>query len=67
MTELQTMIILIEGEYEHHHRNTPEKLSKLIKKEFNVDISENEINHFYGLTEDYERINRQIENGYNYY
>lgn len=67
MTELQIMIILIEGEYQIHERNTAEKMSKLIKKEFDKVVSENEINHFYGLTEDYERINRAIEHGHYYY
>lgn len=67
MQELQTMIILIEAEYEPHQRNTPEKLITLISKEFNVDVSTNDILQFYGLSEDYEKISWQIEHGHNYY
>lgn len=63
MIELQTMIILIEDKYNRIERNTPEKMSKLILKEFNKRISENEILNFYGLNEDYERQSNQIEYG----
>lgn len=64
--ELQTMIILIEGIYHREDRNTPEKLSELIKLEFEEDVSETEILNFYNLGEDYERITREIENGNRY-
>ena len=59
--ELQTAIILIEGEYPREERNTAPKMVALIEKEFGEKISEEDINQFYGLSQDYERINRQIE------
>lgn len=64
MTELQIMITLIEGEYQHHERNTPDKIISLIKKEFDKTVSQVDILNFYGLQEDYEKINWQIEHGY---
>ena len=59
--ELQTMIILLEREYRPEQRNTPELMISLIKQDFNVEVSENDILNFYGLHEDWERKNRKIE------
>lgn len=64
--ELQTMIILLEREYRPEQRNTPELMVSLIKKDFDRDVSEEDIINFYGLNEDWERKNRQIEYEYNF-
>jgi len=65
--DLQTMIILIEGEYNSQDRNTPGKMVSLIKKEFNESIDENDILNFYNISfEDYEQINRNIEYDFKY-
>lgn len=63
MTDLKLMIILIEGEYPRNERNTPDKMRELIKKEFEVNVSENEILGFYGLIEDYSHLSREVEYG----
>ena len=64
--ELKIAIILIEGEYPRELRNTPSKMKELLKKEFNLTISESAIEQFYGISEDYEKYNRQVhyENRY---
>lgn len=64
--ELRIAIILIEGEYPRELRNTPSKMKNLLEKEFNLTISESTIKQFYGISEDYEKYNRQIfyENRY---
>ena len=67
MIELQTMITLIEGEYPHHERNTPGKMVKLIKKEFDKVITENDILQFYNLSfEDWESETRFIEHDFRF-
>ncbi len=64
--ELRIAIILIEGEYPRELRSTPSKMKGLLKKEFNLTISESTIEQFYGISEDYEKYNRQVfyENRY---
>tara|TARA_R110000796_G_scaffold114269_1_gene225949 strand:+ start:4839 stop:5045 length:207 start_codon:yes stop_codon:yes gene_type:complete len=60
--ELRTMIVLIEGEYPATERNTPGKMASLIDKEFGVEISEQGILGFYGISfDDYERSERREE------
>lgn len=61
MSDLELMIILIEGEYPRSERNTPFKMKNLILKEFNISYSEQDILKFYGLVEDYSMQNRQVE------
>lgn len=63
--ELKTGISLIESKYPHHERNTVIKMISLIKKEFNVNISEHDILNFYNLHEDYKRISDEVEYGIN--
>ena len=63
MTDLQLMITLIEGVHPRQSRNTPSKMVKLIKEEFEEDISESEILNSYGIVEDFSLINRQINYG----
>lgn len=61
MEELKLMIILIEGHYEPHQRNTAEKMSSLIKQEFGKTVSIRDIEQFYGLSIDYELEQRRHE------
>lgn len=63
--ELRIMIILIEGEYSPGARNMPGKMCQLLKKEFDITVSEQDILNFYGITfDDYEREERKYENRY---
>lgn len=67
MSDLEVMIILIEGKYPKIERNSIFKMHELLKKEFNVNISFTDIEFFYGIHEDFEHLNRQIEYGNNNY
>ena len=60
------MIILIEGEYLPHQRNTAKKMSALIQSEFGETVSEYDIEQFYGLNIDYELEERRHESEYRY-
>lgn len=62
LTELKTMIILIENEYPPHERNTADLMCKLVHAEFDKHVSEEDILNFYWIGDDYEKINRSVEN-----
>ena len=66
MNRIKVMISLIEGEYSREERNTPSKMRRLIKKEFDFNISEQDILNICGLTEDYEKLSNKIEYGQYY-
>ena len=65
MSDLEIMIILIEGEYSRTDRNTTLKMKALLLKEFDYSATEQEILKVYGLSEDYETESRKVEYGYN--
>lgn len=65
MTDLQIMIILIEGEYSREVRNTTLKMKNLLLKEFEINVSESEIMSACGLEENYELESKKIKYGYN--
>lgn len=59
--DIKVMISLIEEEYPRVDRNTPLKMRILIKKEFDVDVTESTISSVTGIEEDFEYLNRKIE------
>lgn len=60
--EIEWAISLMEKEYERQERNTPEKMAELISKDFDVICNPSQIYSFFGLEENYELINKKIEN-----
>lgn len=65
--EIETMVKLIEEEYPRSERDTPEKMSSIIEREFNVKVAPSTILNVLGIDEDYESESRRIEYGTDYY
>lgn len=62
--ELEWAISLVEAEFKKEERNTPEKMSTLIRNNFDVMCEPGDILHFFKINEDYDRENNRVECGY---
>jgi len=62
--ELSWAVSLIEAEFKKKERNTPEKMSELIRENFDVKCSEHDILNFFKINEDYDRESNRIGCGY---
>lgn len=64
--ELEWAISLMEAEFEKKERNTPEKMSRLIRANFDIECDAQDIANYFGLTENYESENNRVHYGYHY-
>jgi len=62
--ELEWAISLTEAEYPKEKRNTPEKMSRLIRANFDVKCESQDVANFFGLSENYERESNRINYGH---
>lgn len=60
--ELFDAIALMEKEHKKEDRNTPTKMAHLISSSFDVDCQPQTVSKFFGLTEDFEKESKIIEN-----
>jgi hypothetical protein len=64
--ELEWAISLVEAEFEKKERNTPEKMSEIIKNNFDVKCSPQDILNYFKINEDYERESKRIGSDYSF-
>lgn len=62
--ELEWAISLVEAEFEKEERNTPEKMSAIIRANFDVKCDANDIANYFNLNQNYERESKRIGVGY---
>lgn len=62
--ELEWAVSLLVAEYDAEYRDTPAKMSMLIKQDFDVICGAGRLVIFFKNQENYERETRRIESGY---